>query len=100
MKNKFLTGFGVILFSSQLIAQKTNETSAAIEYNKYSDNMTMMMMGAGDAELGKKAIVWGYTTSESLEVILEKLERSLFLLNQEKNSQKIYTAAEGIDEVF
>ena len=51
-------------------------------------------------EIGKKAIVWGYTTSESLEVILEKLERSLFLLNQEKNSQKIYTAAEVIDDVF
>lgn len=51
-------------------------------------------------EIGKKAIVWGYTTSENLEVILEKLERSLFLLNQEKNSQKIYTAAEVIDDVF
>ena len=51
-------------------------------------------------EIGKKAIVWGYTTSENLEVILEKLERSIFLLSQEKNSQKIYTAAEVIDDVF
>ena len=51
-------------------------------------------------EIGKKAIVWGYTTSENLEVILEKLERSIFSLNQEKNSQKLYTAAEVIDDVF
>ena len=51
-------------------------------------------------EIGKKAIVWGYTTSENLEVILEKLERSIFSLSQEKNSQKLYTAAEVIDDVF
>ena len=51
-------------------------------------------------EVGKQAIVAGYTTSEKVEIILEKLERSIFLLNQEKNLQKLYSAAEIIDDIF
>jgi replicative DNA helicase len=51
-------------------------------------------------EIGKQTIIWGYMTSEKLEIILEKLERSIFSLTQEKNLQKIYTAAEVIDDVF
>lgn len=99
MKNKFLTGFGVILFSSQLIAQKTNETSAAIEYNKYSDNMTMMMMGAGDAELGKKAIekAKGYIDLAAANETTKESPKTLFYKGQ------IYTGylmAFGTDSVF
>ena len=41
-------------------------------------------------EIGKQTIVWGYMTSEKLEIILEKLERSVFSLTQEKNFQKIF----------
>jgi replicative DNA helicase len=51
-------------------------------------------------EIGKQTIIWGYMTSEKLEIILEKLERSIFSLTQEKNFQKIYTAAEVMDDVF
>lgn len=57
MKNKFIAFAGVVLFSSQVMAQKTNETSAAIEYKKYSDAMTMLMLtGTGDMEVAQKAI--------------------------------------------
>jgi len=99
MKNKFLTVFGVILFSSQLIAQKTNETSAAIEYNKYSDNMTMMMMGSGDAELGKKAIekAKGYIDLAAANETTKESPKTLFYKGE------IYTGylmAFGTDSVF
>ena len=45
-------------------------------------------------EIGKQIITWGYTTSEDLEIILDKMEQSIFSLNQEKLSQKVYSAAE------
>ena len=51
-------------------------------------------------DLGKQIIKWGYTSSENLEKIFEKIEHSLFNLNQENYGQKIYSAAEIIDEVF
>ena len=51
-------------------------------------------------DLGKQIIVWGYTTSENLEKIIEKIENFLFTLNQDNLSKKIYTSAEIIDEVF
>ena len=58
MKNNFIAFAGVVLFSSQIMAQKANETSAAIEYKKYSDAMTMLMMtgGKGDIVPAQKAI--------------------------------------------
>jgi tetratricopeptide (TPR) repeat protein len=57
MKNKFLTFLGVVLFSSQLMAQKANETSAAMEYKKYSDAITIIMLsGDGDMDIAKKSI--------------------------------------------
>ena len=51
-------------------------------------------------EIGKQIITWGYTTSEDLEIILDKMEQSIFSLNQEKLSQKVYSAAEIMDDVF
>ena len=51
-------------------------------------------------EIGKQIIKWGYTTSDDLEIILDKMEQSIFSLNQEKLSQKVYTAAEIMDDVF
>jgi replicative DNA helicase len=51
-------------------------------------------------DLGKQIIKWGYTTSEKLEIILEKIEQILFTINQENYDKKIYSAAEIIDEVF
>lgn len=51
-------------------------------------------------EIGKQNIVWGYTTSEKIEDILGKVEQSLLGLNQENLSQKVYSAAEIMDEVF
>jgi tetratricopeptide (TPR) repeat protein len=56
MTNKILGIAGVLLISTQLQAQKANETSAAVEYKKFSDNLAMMMMGAGDMDVAKKAI--------------------------------------------
>lgn len=50
--------------------------------------------------LGKQTILWGYTTSIQLDEILTKIEKLLFSLNQENVSQKIYTIAEVMDEVF
>lgn len=51
-------------------------------------------------ELGKQIIIWGYTTSIDITELLDKTEQSIYNLNQQKISQKIYTAAEIIDDVF
>jgi replicative DNA helicase len=51
-------------------------------------------------ELGKQFITWGYTTSENLDLILDKMEQAVYTLNQQKVSQKVYSIAELIDEVF
>ena len=51
-------------------------------------------------EIGKQIITWGYTTSEDLDIILDKMEQSIFSLSQEKLSQKVYSAAEIMDDVF
>ena len=44
-------------------------------------------------EFGKQVIVLGYTTSLNLESILEEIEKTLFLLNQQRNGQKLYSIA-------
>ena len=51
-------------------------------------------------ELGKKSIVWGYSTSIEIKEILEKMEQLIYSLNQEKISQKVYSSAEVIDDIF
>jgi replicative DNA helicase len=51
-------------------------------------------------ELGKQVIAWGYLTSLNLEEIIEKIEKAVFTLNQQKISEKIYSAAEVIDDIF
>jgi replicative DNA helicase len=51
-------------------------------------------------ELGKQIIIWGYTTSKDITELLDKTEQSIYSLNQQKVSQKIYTAAEIVDDVF
>lgn len=56
MTKKILGLAGIVMISTQLSAQKANETSAAVEYKKFSDNLAMMMMGGGDMEAAKKAI--------------------------------------------
>jgi len=50
--------------------------------------------------IGKQMILWGYTSSENLETIFEKIEQAIFSLTQENVSQKIYSVAEVIDDVF
>jgi len=50
-----LTVLSAVL-SVSAFSQKTNETSAALEYNKFRDNMQMMMMGGGSMETGQNAI--------------------------------------------
>ena len=51
-------------------------------------------------DIGRQIVAWGYTTSEDLEVILEKIEQSVFSLNQQNLSQKIYSSAEIMDDIF
>ena len=51
-------------------------------------------------DIGRQIVAWGYTTSEDLEVILEKIEQSIFSLNQQNLSQKIYSSAEIMDDIF
>ena len=51
-------------------------------------------------ELWKQIIIWGYTTSKDITELLDKTEQSIYSLNQQKVSQKIYTAAEIVDDVF
>jgi Tfp pilus assembly protein PilF len=61
MKNKlFKISFfaGSILLTFNSFSQKINETSAALEYNKYADIWARMMMtGENNLEAGKKALL-------------------------------------------
>ncbi len=61
MKNKLIKiSFfaGSILLTFNSFSQKMNETSAALEYNKYADILARMMMtGENNMEAGKKALV-------------------------------------------
>jgi replicative DNA helicase len=43
-------------------------------------------------DIGKQIITWGYTTSEDLESILDKMEQSIFSLNQQNLSKKDYVS--------
>ena len=51
-------------------------------------------------ETGKQTILLGYTTTLNLNEILAQIEQSVFKLNQKTDSQKIYSSAEIIDDVF
>jgi replicative DNA helicase len=51
-------------------------------------------------EVGKKSIVWGYSSGIAINEILEKMEQLIYSLGQQKISQKIYSSAEIIDDVF
>jgi len=51
-------------------------------------------------DLGKKSIVWGYSTAIEIKDILEKMEQLIYSLNQQKISQKVYSSAEVIDDIF
>ena len=51
-------------------------------------------------DLGKKSIIWGYSTTLEIKEILEKMEQLIYSLNQQKINQKIYSSAEIIDDIF
>ena len=51
-------------------------------------------------EFGKQIIILGYTTSTKVDIILEKIEQTIFSLNKQNIGEKIYSASEIIDEVF
>ena len=51
-------------------------------------------------EFGKEVIILGYTTSITIETTLEKIEETIFNLNQQNIKKKIYSVAEIINEVF
>ena len=51
-------------------------------------------------DIGKETIAWGYTTSEDLETILDKMEYSIFSLSQENLSKNIYSAADILEDVY
>lgn len=51
-------------------------------------------------EVGKQIIAWGYLTTMELEEILERSEKVLLKINQEKLEKKIYSVAEVTDEIF
>jgi replicative DNA helicase len=51
-------------------------------------------------DIGKEIIAWGYTTSEDLETIVDKMEYSIFSLSQENLSKNIYSASEILGDVY
>lgn len=51
-------------------------------------------------EVGKKSIVWGYSSGIGINDILEKMEQLIYSLGQQKITQKVYSSAEIIDDVF
>jgi tetratricopeptide (TPR) repeat protein len=59
MKHLFKVGIlslTATVYTAATFGQKANETSAALEYIKFKDNMQMMMMGSGSMEAGQTAI--------------------------------------------
>ena len=108
MKNKFIAFAGVVLFSSQVIAQKANETSAAIEYKKYSDAMTMLILsgGSGDMEPAKKALekAKGFIDLAAVNETTKESPKTLFykvLLTDNINiSLKLCAARENRTPIF
>ncbi len=63
MKNTFntinLSLFLALFMATYVHSQKSNETSAAMEYIKFSDNLNMMMMGGGSIETAQSTIKKG-----------------------------------------
>lgn len=51
-------------------------------------------------DIGKEIIAWGYTTSEDLETIVDKMEYSIFSLSQESLSKNIYSASEILGDIY
>ncbi len=51
-------------------------------------------------ESGKQIILWGYTTSINIDVILNDIEQLIFTLNDNNLSEKVYSSAEIMDDVF
>jgi replicative DNA helicase len=51
-------------------------------------------------ESGKQIILWGYTTSINIDVILNDIEQLIFTLNDNNLSEKVYSSAEIMDVVF
>jgi replicative DNA helicase len=84
----------------EYIASILNKFENSLDLENYINLVNEKYLRRLLIDLGKQIINWGYTTSENLEKILEKIENALFNLNEENSSQKIYTAAEIIDEVF
>ncbi len=51
-------------------------------------------------EFGKQVVILGYTTSLTIENILEEIEKTILTLNQQNKGQKLYSIAEIINDVF
>ena len=51
-------------------------------------------------ELGKQSIRWGYSTSININEIIEKIQNSLIKLDQKKESEKLKSAAEVVEEIY
>lgn len=84
----------------EYIASILNKFENSLDLNHYINLINEKYLRRLLIDLGKQIINWGYTTSENLDKILEKIENALCKLNDENSSQKIYSAAEIINEVF
>jgi len=51
-------------------------------------------------EFGKEIITLGYANTIKLEEIIEKIENYLFNFNKQNSTDKLYTSAEIVDEIF
>ena len=51
-------------------------------------------------EFGKEIITLGYVNSIPLDEIINKIETYLFSLNKQNNTNKLYTTAEILDDIF
>ena len=60
----------------------------------------VVLLNSDFINFGKESILLGYKTSIETDEILTKIERSLFNLNQQNLSQKTYSIAEVIDDIF
>jgi replicative DNA helicase len=82
------------------IIQIINKFENLLNLDEYIQAINQKYLRRLIIEFGKQSIIWGYTTSLELDDILTRIEKLLFDLNQQNVSQKTYSIAEVLDEVF
>ena len=84
----------------QRIVEILQRFENSLDLDEYIRDINQKYLRRLIINFGKESILLGYKTSIETDEILTKIERSLFNLNQQNLSQKTYSIAEVIDDIF